>query len=202
MKNESGFLAVDPVGWMNVNPAEAAASEEYQGKTHRFCSAACHQKFQASPGSFIRSAPMASPAVPHAHSHNRMTAAAPRGRSSRDLAKESVCGMMVDKVAALHTERAGQHYYFCISGCQRRFEPPEQELKSMRLRVTIAFAGVHRAGHDASRRVPRARHRSDGPRLGADSRISVVHLGLVWAALRFGRGDPFPPIPLNERHKP
>jgi Cu+-exporting ATPase len=142
MKNESAFLAVDPVCGMNVNPAEAAASEEYQGKTYHFCSAACHQKFQASPGSFIRSAPAASPAATHAHSHNRMTAAAPRGLSTKDLAKDPVCGMMVDKASALHTERAGRHYYFCSSGCQRTFESPEQELKSMRLRVTIALTGV------------------------------------------------------------
>jgi predicted cobalt transporter CbtA len=27
-------------------------------------------------------------------------------------------------------------------------------------------------------------------------------VGLVWTALRFGRGDPFPPIPPNERRKP
>src|SRR3989344_6974788 len=39
-------------------------------------------------------------------------------------------------------ERAGRAYYFCSSGCQRTFESPEQELKSMKTRVTIALTGV------------------------------------------------------------
>jgi P-type Cu+ transporter len=140
LKNESAFLAVDPVCGMNVDPAEAAAREEYQGRTYHFCSAACHQKFQASPGSFVRPAATASTAATHVHSHRQMTAA-PAGRA-RDLAKDPVCGMMVDKASALHTERAGRHYYFCSTGCQRTFESPEQELKSMRTRVAIALTGV------------------------------------------------------------
>ena len=142
MKNESAFLAVDPVCGMKVNPAEAAASQEYKGATYHFCSAACHQKFQASPGSFVRTAGEQRTAPAHVHSHTHMTAAAPRGQGAKDLAKDPVCGMMVDKASALHTERAGRHYYFCSTGCQRTFESPEQELKSMRTRVAIALTGV------------------------------------------------------------
>ncbi len=140
MKNESAFLAVDPVCGMNVNPPEAAAREEYQGKTYHFCSAACHRKFQADPGSFVRTA-TAPTAATHMHGHSQMTPVAAR-RSAKDLAKDPVCGMMVDKASALHTERAGRHYYFCSTGCQRTFESPEQELKSMRTRVAIALTGV------------------------------------------------------------
>ena len=50
--------------------------------------------------------------------------------------------MLVDKAAALKTERGGRSYYFCSAGCQRTFESPEQELKSMKMRVTIALTGV------------------------------------------------------------
>ena len=57
-------------------------------------------------------------------------------------AKDPVCGMIVDKATALHTERAGRSYYFCSAGCQRTFESPERELTSMRRRVTIALSGV------------------------------------------------------------
>ena len=142
MKNESAFLAVDPVCGMSVNPAEAAAWQEYQGHTYHFCSAACHQKFQANPGLFVHPAAVAPVAAPHVHSHSQMTAVPAPGRSAKELAKDPVCGMMVDKASALHTERAGRHYYFCSTGCQRTFESPEQELKSMRTRVAIALTGV------------------------------------------------------------
>ncbi|MEJ7930232.1 heavy metal translocating P-type ATPase [Ramlibacter sp. AN1015] len=142
MKNESAFLAVDPVCGMRVNPGEAAAREEYEGRTYHFCSAACHLKFQASPASFVGSSTPQVTGAKHVHSHDHMTAAPSRERHAKDLAKDPVCGMMVDKATALYTERAGRHYYFCSTGCQRTFESPEQELKSMRTRVTIALTGV------------------------------------------------------------
>ena len=50
--------------------------------------------------------------------------------------------MVVNKATALKTERGGRTYYFCSVGCQRTFESPEAELKSMRTRVAIALTGV------------------------------------------------------------
>jgi len=66
--------------------------------------------------------------------------AAPVGK--KELAKDPICGMMVDKATSLKSERGGRAYYFFSVGCQRTFESPEQELKSMRTRVTIALSGV------------------------------------------------------------
>lgn len=59
-----------------------------------------------------------------------------------DKAKDPICGMVVDKKTALQSERNGRAYYFCSSTCLRTFESPEHELKSMKLRVTIAMGGV------------------------------------------------------------
>ena len=39
----------DPVCGMEIDSAEAAASEEYGGKTYYFCSEGCHQQFVAAP---------------------------------------------------------------------------------------------------------------------------------------------------------
>jgi Cu+-exporting ATPase len=66
---------------------------------------------------------------------------APAGASA-DLAKDPICGMMVAKATALSSERNGRVYYFCSPSCQRTFEDPERELRSMRTRVTIALTGV------------------------------------------------------------
>ncbi|MGB4557746.1 MAG: heavy metal translocating P-type ATPase, partial [Burkholderiaceae bacterium] len=50
--------------------------------------------------------------------------------------------MVVDKATALRSQRAGRTYYFCSIGCQRTFESPQQELKSLRSRVAVAMGGV------------------------------------------------------------
>jgi P-type Cu+ transporter len=139
MKNDAGYLAVDPVCGMRVNPAEAAATAEFEGATYHFCSADCHRTFSANPAAFAT--PQAKAPGDDAARHGQEAGAVPPGKG-RQLAKDPICGMMVDKATALHTERGGRHYYFCSSGCQRTFESPETELKSMRTRVAIALTGV------------------------------------------------------------
>jgi len=67
---------------------------------------------------------------------------APLAAGARALAKDPICGMMVDKATALTSERSGRIYYFCSPACKRTFDDPERELKSMRRRVTIALTGV------------------------------------------------------------
>ena len=39
----------DPVCGMEIDPNNAAATEEYQEKMYHFCPAACHDKFKAEP---------------------------------------------------------------------------------------------------------------------------------------------------------
>jgi Cu+-exporting ATPase len=70
-------------------------------------------------------------------------AAAPaRAGAGQERAKDPVCGMMVDTATALRSQRGGRTFYFCSPQCQRTFEDPERELRSMRTRVTIALTGV------------------------------------------------------------
>jgi Cu+-exporting ATPase len=42
-------LVKDPVCGMEINPQQAAATEEHDGQTFYFCSDDCHQKFLADP---------------------------------------------------------------------------------------------------------------------------------------------------------
>ncbi|HLF79966.1 MAG TPA: YHS domain-containing protein, partial [Dehalococcoidia bacterium] len=65
-----------------------------------------------------------------------------RPAPAREMAKDPICGMVIDKATALKVERSGRAYYFCSVNCQRTFESPEAELKSMRKRVTVALTGV------------------------------------------------------------
>jgi Cu+-exporting ATPase len=62
--------------------------------------------------------------------------------ASGKMAKDPICGMMVDKTTALSRERGGRSYYFCSDTCLRTFESPESELNAMKTRVTIALTGV------------------------------------------------------------
>ena len=42
----------DPVCGMEIDPATAAGSEEYEGTTYYFCSQSCHDSFMAEPAKY------------------------------------------------------------------------------------------------------------------------------------------------------
>ena len=142
--------AVDPVCGMNVQADKAAARMELDGKLYLFCSKDCQHKFEIDPKKYLGTAATPVPdstvapisaLAPTVPDHGLpMQAALHQGLQGQ--AKDPVCGMMVDKASALRSERGGRSYYFCSVGCQRTFESPEQEMKSMRTRVAIALTGV------------------------------------------------------------
>lgn len=142
-------METDPVCGMAVDETRAAGNAMHAGRTYYFCSPACQAKFQTHPEQYVtvsagQNAPVPrEPGVAEAAAAMRvppvqMSGGTPAAKS----AKDPICGMLVDKATALKTERAGRAYYFCSVGCQRTFESPEQELKSMRTRVMIALTGV------------------------------------------------------------
>ena len=130
--------AVDPVCGMPVSGASAAARLTHEGREYLFCSSHCLHQFKTEPARYAAPAP----AAPTPSADHGMPLQASLRRGAREMAKDPVCGMVVDKATALRTERAGRSYYFCSVGCQRTFESPETELKSMRRRVAIAMSGV------------------------------------------------------------
>ncbi len=139
-------MATDPVCGMTVEEKKAAGTSVYRGTTYYFCSTGCLDKFKAGPAAYLQTESNVIPmkaAVGQSHVHAPgMAAPAPKARPAKDMAKDPICGMVVEKATALRSERAGRTYYFCSTGCLRTFESPEQELKSMRRRVTIALSGV------------------------------------------------------------
>lgn len=44
----------DPVCGMQVDPAKAAGSSEYNGKTYYFCAKRCKERFDANPSQFVK----------------------------------------------------------------------------------------------------------------------------------------------------
>lgn len=97
MKNDAGYLAIDPVCGMKVDPAEAAASHEFAGVTYHFCSAGCHRKFSDNPAAFIHSPADRTGEREKAHGHSAMPAAA---ATRKQLA--------IDEATALHRKRGGR----------------------------------------------------------------------------------------------
>jgi len=59
-----------------------------------------------------------------------------------EFATDPVCGMRVSKVNSIKKQFDGRIHYFCSEECVRKFESPEEELKSMKRRVAIALSGV------------------------------------------------------------
>lgn len=129
-------MAIDPVCKMSVEPNASTLKSVYLGVEHFFCSSKCKMTFDARPQNFVsekassQSTTMASPG---------MKSVAHGGDGT---AKDPICGMVVDKAGSLKTEKGGRTYYFCSTGCQRTFESPETELKSMKKRVTVAMSGI------------------------------------------------------------
>ena len=55
MREEGGrVMERDVVCGMQVDPAKAAGTSEYNGKTYYFCSKSCKVKFDANPGQYVR----------------------------------------------------------------------------------------------------------------------------------------------------
>ncbi|MBI5612221.1 MAG: heavy metal translocating P-type ATPase [Gammaproteobacteria bacterium] len=140
-------MAIDPVCGMAVDETKAAGRSAHAGVTYYFCSGRCLHAFEENPAGYARPDADALP-MKMAVDHDQPTAGraavapAPQVRPAKDMAKDPICGMVVEKSKSLKTERAGRAYYFCSTGCQRTFESPEQELKSMKTRVAIALTGV------------------------------------------------------------
>ncbi len=140
-------MATDPVCGMTVDPKTAAGSTAWQGTTYWFCSPHCLAKFQADPTKYVGGGAGGSGRLGLASAYGAMhEAGTPLQAATRErvrgLAKDPICGMMVERTTALKSERGGRAYYFCSVGCQRTFESPEAELKSMRTRVAVALTGV------------------------------------------------------------
>lgn len=140
-------MAIDLVCGMTVDEKSAAGNVVHSGKTYYFCSPKCQHEFEANPARYTGGGKASAEIAQgggHNHSHGHDMTEAPKtaGAMAGEKAKDPICGMLVDKATALRTERGGRAYYFCSLGCQRTFESPEQELKSMRTRVAIALTGV------------------------------------------------------------
>ena len=133
-------MVIDPVCGMQVDEKQSAGSIVHDNCIYYFCSPNCLNKFRANPGKY------AGKATAQTGAYSRHTGDAMQKAEAvserKELAKDPICGMMVNKATALRTERSGRTYYFCSTGCQRTFESPEQALKSMKTRVMIALTGV------------------------------------------------------------
>ena len=59
----------DPVCGMQVDPAKAAGTSQYQGQAYFFCSKGCKTKFDANPGRYVGAAPVPGPGAPPPPDH-------------------------------------------------------------------------------------------------------------------------------------
>lgn len=58
------------------------------------------------------------------------------------MAKDPVCGMVVDEKTALSSEIGGRQFYFCSTNCLNTFTNPEKELSKMKKRMYVAVSGA------------------------------------------------------------
>jgi Cu+-exporting ATPase len=58
------------------------------------------------------------------------------------MAKDPVCGMIVNEQTAMSSEVSGKLFYFCSPMCKQTFVQPEKELAKMKKRMYIAASGA------------------------------------------------------------
>jgi len=58
------------------------------------------------------------------------------------MAKDPVCGMIVNEKSALSSEIGGKQFFFCSPNCQKTFVNPEKELSSLKKRMYVAASGA------------------------------------------------------------
>ncbi|HEU5452772.1 MAG TPA: heavy metal translocating P-type ATPase [Terriglobales bacterium] len=126
---------IDPVCGMTVDPAQARASAQHDGKSYYFCCPGCAQKFQADPRRYLEGGvkeKMPAPLVTLGASQPGLVTpggSGPKpplvsiGAPKPQLVKDPVCGMVVDSQhAAGKFDYKGETYYFCNPRCQERFQ--------------------------------------------------------------------------------
>lgn len=58
------------------------------------------------------------------------------------MAKDPVCGMIVDENTSLSSEIGDRQFYFCSTNCLNTFTNPEKELSKMKKRMYVAVSGA------------------------------------------------------------
>jgi P-type Cu+ transporter len=58
------------------------------------------------------------------------------------MAKDPVCGMVIDEKTAISAEIEGRQFYFCSSNCLNTFANPEKELSKLKKRMYVAASGA------------------------------------------------------------
>ena len=58
------------------------------------------------------------------------------------MAKDPVCGMVVNEETGISSEVGGRLFYFCSPMCKQTFIQPEKELAKMKKRMYVAASGV------------------------------------------------------------
>ena len=104
----TGAPAIDPVCGMTVQPATAAGSYEYQGKTYYFCATSCLTKFRAEPIHYLTSSEQRTPRVMPVPSGSVVEYICPMDPEVLETKPGAcrICGMALEpKVVSLEDER-------------------------------------------------------------------------------------------------
>ena len=117
-------MVIDPVCGMQLDEKQSAGSIVHDNRTYNFCSPDCLNKFRMNPVKYAGKSTAHTAAHPNHTGGTMQKAEATSER--KELAKDPICGMMVNKAIALHTERGGRTYYFCSTGCQRTLSRPSR----------------------------------------------------------------------------
>ncbi|HET9790921.1 MAG TPA: heavy metal translocating P-type ATPase [Candidatus Angelobacter sp.] len=127
----------DVVCNMQVDPAKAAGSAEYDGRKFFFCSRGCEQKFTASPDRYVK---------------NEKDLMVGTHQPTAGKVQDVVCGMWVEPEKARgKAEYQGKTFYFCSPRCEEKFKAdPERLSKPKPAAGLVQLGGIAPANAAAS----------------------------------------------------
>ncbi|MBK5283150.1 MAG: heavy metal translocating P-type ATPase [Nitrospiraceae bacterium] len=119
-----GAVAIDPVCGMQVQPATAAGSYEYQGKTYYFCATSCLTKFRTDPVHYLTPSEQRTPRAMPVSSGGLVEYICPMDPEVLETKPGAcrICGMALEpKVVSLEDERnpeledMSRRFWICLA---------------------------------------------------------------------------------------
>ena len=119
-----GAVAIDPVCGMKVQPATAAGSYEYQGKTYYFCATSCLTKFRTDPVHYLTPSEQRTPRAMPVSSGGLVEYICPMDPEVLETQPGAcrICGMALEpKVVSLEDERnpeledMSRRFWICLA---------------------------------------------------------------------------------------
>jgi len=185
-------LVRDVVCNMSVDPANARASAEHNGKTYHFCSPGCASKFKADPTKYLEGAAKGAAVAVNPQSHQHTTGS---HQHKPGTVSDPVCGMWVEpenaRGSAVYKDRT---YYFCSPPCEEKFTAePERYLDAKPSSGLVQLGAIAPAkAHASAKPLDSAKQKAASSQAPQSGKTGVTYVCPMDPEVRESKPGPCP----------